>query len=136
MPKEKKEVKYEEEKNVLEYVVFYLSLLMVVSLLGYLVYAAATLQKTDPQLEVQFEQDPQPNSPFLYRVYISNKGTSTAEDIVVEMVLEKSGEAIEKSVLKLMFISGNSRAKGWVNFHKNPADADAIYARVVSFKSS
>lgn len=134
--KKKNNDSYKEEKNILEYVVFYLSLFLVVGLLGYLTYSAITEEASEPYLTVHYLLKPQENSPYLYELVIENNGTTTAEDVLIEMIQKNKEIELERSFLKVMFVSGNSKAKGWVNFTKDPADADSIFARIVSYKSS
>lgn len=136
MGNKKKSEKYKEEKNILEYIVFYSSLALVLGLLAYLSYSVVTVKNTDPKLEITYKLKPQPKSPYLYQIFVKNASSNTAEDVIIELVQEESDKTIEKGELKIMFVSGKSSVDGWINFSKNPFLADTVYARVVSYKSS
>jgi len=124
----------EDEKNSLEWVVFGLSLLMVFGILGYLIYQAIHYEPGSPDLVIQYQKDPSPHAPYRYHLTIKNNGQETAEEVQVEIVLEKDGEILESALMQIPYAPIASQREGWVNFSKNPADADTLYARVVSFK--
>src|SRR5690606_33316557 len=124
----------EDEKNTLEWVVFASSILMVLGILGYLIYQTIKYEPGSPDLVIMYEEDPSPNAPYRYHLTVKNKGQETAEEVQVEFVLEKDGEAIESATMQIPFAPKSSQREGWVNFSKDPADADTLYARVVSFK--
>jgi uncharacterized protein (TIGR02588 family) len=42
--------------------------------------------------------------------------------------------SIEKAELQLPFVPTSSKREGWVIFSKDPAKADTVIGRVVSFK--
>ncbi|MFB2972430.1 hypothetical protein ACE1CD_26000 [Aerosakkonema sp. BLCC-F183] len=76
------------EKNWLEWVVFGMALLMVVSTLGYLIYDAATLSKMPPAIQVQLGE-PQPiMEHFIVPVSVTNQGDRTAEGVQIEVTLD------------------------------------------------
>lgn len=136
MPNKKDNKNHKEEKNILEYVVFYCSLALIITLLAYLVYGTVTIEESVPNLKVEYRAQPQHNSPYLFKIDINNSGSRTAEDVLVEMIQEIDGKEIEKSQLQMMFVPGNTNVDGWINFTKDPEKADTVYARIVSYKSS
>ncbi|WP_299824749.1 hypothetical protein [uncultured Pontibacter sp.] len=121
-------------KNWLEWTIFAISLIMVLTLLGYLVHQVYTDKPSSPDLLVQTVADPSEHAPFRHLVTIYNKGGTTAEEILVEIVLEKEGDVIEKAELQLPFSPQESTREVWVNFRENPAMADTLVTRVVSYK--
>jgi uncharacterized protein (TIGR02588 family) len=124
----------EDEKNVLEWIVFSLSLLFILGILGYLVYQASTYEAGSPDLRITYVHDPSPNSPHRYFLRISNDGRETAEEVQVEMVLEQDGEVLEAAAMTLPYLPKQSAREGWLVFSKDPAGADTLYARVVGYK--
>lgn len=129
-----KEEKNKEEKNLLEWTVFTVSLLFVLSILGYLGYKTFTHRTTPPEIELTFKPSPSEATPYRYHVEVENTGGSTAEEVKIELVLEKGEEMIEKAELIISFVPQQSKREGWLNFSKNPKMADTVFSRVVSFK--
>jgi|SRR5690606_33670746 len=124
----------EDKKNALEWIVFSLSLLLISGILGYLIYQSILYEPGTPDVVVTFKSDPSPNSPFRYHVSVENKGQETAEEVNIEMVLEKDGQALEIATLQIPYSPKKSIREGWLNFSINPAMADTLYSRVVSYK--
>ena len=124
----------EDEKNILEWTVFSLSLMLILGILGYLVYQVSVHEPGSPDLGLTYVHDPSPHAPHRYLLRITNDGRETAEEIQVEMVLEQDGEELETVALTLPYLPKQSAREGWVVFSKDPAEADTLYARVVSYK--
>ena len=123
-----------DEKNLLEWTVFFLSLLLITGILGYLVYQTAIYQPGSPDLDITYVHDPSPHAPYRYFMRIKNHGNETAEEVQVEMVLEQDGKEIEVATMAIPYSPKQSVREGWVLFSKDPAAADTLYARVVSYK--
>ena len=135
MTEEKKQERHpEDEKNLLEWMVFAVSLLIVVGILGYLVYQVAVHEEGSPDLAITYVHDPSPHAPHRYFLRIRNDGQETAEEVQVEMVLEQGGEELETAALTLPYLPKQSAREGWLVFSKDPAEADTVYARVISYK--
>lgn len=123
-----------DQKSWLEWAVFGLSLLLVLTILGYLGYKAYTQQPSTPDLYVEYRHDPSPHSPYRYHVAVHNKGGETAEAVQIELVLQQAGQEVEKAEMQIDFSPQKSIREGWVSFSKDPAKADSVVARVVSYK--
>jgi uncharacterized protein (TIGR02588 family) len=139
MQKDKEENKHgdngsKDVKNWLEWSVFGLSFILVLALLSYLIYHVFTEEPSTPELQVEAVADPSELSPFRYNVTIYNRGGTTAEEVLIELALEKNGVAIETADLQLPFAPQESKREAWVSFSKDPAQADTLVARVVSYK--
>ncbi|WP_242927224.1 hypothetical protein [Pontibacter vulgaris] len=124
----------DDSKNLLEWVVFYVSLLLVIVILGYLGYKAFTFVSSPPDLTAVYKHDPSKYAPYRYHVLVKNQGGETAEEVNVELVLEKAGEELEVAELQIPFSPRASEREGWVNFKTDPATADTLTARVISYK--
>lgn len=129
-----KKEKLTEQKNILEWIVFAVSLLFIVSLLSYLVYQSMTYIPSSPDLNVIYEHDPSPNAPFRFHVVIKNEGFETAEEVEVALIQSKDGQEVEQAAIGVPFVPKESQREGWVIFSKDPDKADTLYARVVSYK--
>lgn len=124
----------EDEKNLLEWIVFAASLLLIMGILSYLVYQVAIHEDGSPDLAITYVHDPAPHAPHRYFLRIKNDGQETAEEVQVEMVLERGGEEMETAALTLPYLPKQSVREGWLVFSKDPATADTLYARVISYK--
>lgn len=129
-----KEQQSKDKKNALEWSVFGISLLMVLLVLGYLVYHAFENRELPPMLEVVYSPDPTPYSPYRYQVTTYNKGGSTAEQVLVKVIMKDNGSILEEASLIFSWIPQTSKRVGWVIFSQNPARADSLTAQVVSYQ--
>ena len=129
-----KEASRKDKKNWLEWSVFALSLLMVVGVLGYLIYMTWHHEESSPDIKVDYRPDPTHSSPHRYQVKVQNVGGQTAEEVIIELSLQKAGAAIETSQVQLPFLPKEATQESWVNFSKDPALADSVTSRVVSYK--
>ncbi len=122
-------------KNALEWSVFGISLLLIAGLLAYLTYQAIHAEATvSPDIRVEHQRDPSRYNPNRYQVTIYNHGTETAETVQVEFALLRDGQELETADLEIPFLPKASKREGWVNFKTDPAAADSVVARVVSYK--
>ncbi|HEV7350853.1 hypothetical protein [Telluribacter sp.] len=124
---------YVDKKNALEWVVAVTGLVLVLIIIGYLTYKTITVSEGPPQLFLEYFHEPGHYEPNRYHIIVHNKGAETAESIIVEMALEKGGEALEVAQLDVAFCPKESYREGWVSFLTNPSEADTIKARVVSY---
>ena len=132
--KNHKEQRHQDKKNILEWVVFYSSLLLISLLLGYLVYQTFNYKPGSPDLTVNYAPDPSPHAPYRYHLTVRNEGHETAEEVSIEMVLQKDGGQLETGTMQLAYVPKNSKREGWINFSKDPVEADTLYVRIVSYK--
>jgi len=131
---EEKEQQKEGKKNVLEWIIFSISLLLTAGTIGYLGYKTYTHQPSPPDILVRYTPDPTDNAPYRYHLVIENIGGETAEEVLIEVILQESEETIESSEVTLSFVPKKSTQESWVNFTNDPASADTLLAKVVSFK--
>lgn len=125
---------YKDKKNWLEWTVFAVGLGLTLVILGYLVYKATTHNAGPPELYVEYFAEPGRYEPHRYHVILHNEGNETAESVTVEISLEKGGEELEKAELDVDYCPKESTREGWVSFNTNPAEADTVKARVVSYE--
>ncbi|MCP2045475.1 hypothetical protein [Pontibacter sp. HSC-36F09] len=124
----------DDDKNGLEWTVFGVSLVLVLTILAYLSYMTYTHEPSSPDLTLEYYHDPSANAPHRYRVVVHNRGGETAEEVQVELTTESGGEEVESAELSIAFSPKDSKREGWVNFKEDPASADTLVARVVSYK--
>ncbi|MET0621576.1 MAG: hypothetical protein ABW250_01215 [Pyrinomonadaceae bacterium] len=109
------------EKNWLEWVVFGVGLVLVVSTLAYLVYDGATAPDTPPDIEVRLGEPRPGGAGFLVPVKVFNRGGQTAEGVTVEVVLEApAAPEPERSEFTVAFLPRGGAREGWVAFRTDP----------------
>ena len=122
------------EKNWLEWIVFVISLILVLFTLGYIVYDGATLGEAPPNIELQLGQ-PQPQSDrFIVPVTATNRGDETAETVQIEVTLNSDGREAETAEFEIAFLPRHSTRRGWVTFQTDPRTVEQIQARVLGFE--
>ena len=84
------------EKNWLEWIVFGVSLALVVGTLGYLLYDGATATEAPPSIQVRLGEQQRTPHNFIVHVAVTNDGGETAEGVHVEVVLESVGGETER----------------------------------------
>ena len=131
---EKKSSEEEFQKNKLEWSVFAVSSLLLLGLIAYLCYETFTHKPSPPDLEVSYSKDSSKHNPFAYKIYLKNNGEETAEDVMIEASVLKADSVLEKSELQIAFSPKRSKREGWINFSINPAEADSINVKVMSYK--
>ena len=109
------------EKNWLEWAVFGVGLLLVLSTLGYLVYDGATAGGAPPDKEVRLGEPQRGGPGFLVPVTVVNRGGETAGGVTVEVVLEAAGSPEpERGEFTLAFLPRGGTREGWVAFRSDP----------------
>lgn len=123
------------QKNWFEWLVFGISLLLVLSIITYLAYQAFQHPaSSSPILITESYPDPSAQAPFRYRIVLKNKGGETAKEVKLEIELQAGGKAVSKANLDFPFVPQESKREGWVNFDNGPASSDTIIVKVVSYK--
>lgn len=107
-------------KNRLEWIVFGVSLVLVVATFGYLIREALTTSESPPDVVVELGE-PRPGSGgFMVPVVASNRGGGTAEDVQISVTLDVPGAVSQESVLLVPFLPQASDRRGWVTFRSDP----------------
>lgn len=122
------------QKNWLEWLVFAISFILLVSCLGYLVYDAATIHDAPPQIVVTVGEAKQSIQNFVIPVSVTNQGDITAEDVQIEVTLEKPDNQEESASFQIAFLPRRAIRKGWVTFETDPRTAEKIKARAVGYE--
>lgn len=121
------------EKNWLEWAVFAVGLVLVVSTLAYLVYDGVTLGDAPPLLEVKTGTPEQRGYSYMVPVVITNHGDQTAEGVEIEVVAEHEGKE-ERAEFAVAFIPRKATREGWATFQTDPRTARQIKARVLGYE--
>jgi len=122
------------EKNWLEWAVFGVGLVLVVSTLAYLVYDGATSADAPPEIEVRLGEPRRGGPGFLVPVTVFNRGGETAGGVTVEVVLEGAGSPEpERGEFTLAFLPRRGTREGWVAFRSDPR-AGRLTARALGYE--
>jgi len=122
------------EKNWFEWIVFGVSLVLVLATLCYLAYDAATMTDDPPSIEVRAGEPEQRPHNFIVPVTLTNHGDQTAEGVQIEVVLESDGAEQERGEFTVAFLPRRSTREGWVAFQTDPRTVERIKARVVGYE--
>jgi uncharacterized protein (TIGR02588 family) len=109
------------EKNLLEWAVFAVGLVLVVATLGYLVRESIADHGKPPEVVVRLGEPRPSESGYLLPVEVTNTGQATAEDVLVPIFLEMSDGSREEAELSIAFLPRNSKRNGWVSFRGDPS---------------
>lgn len=120
------------EKNWLEWVVFGVSLVLVVGVVGYLAYEGAKAGDTPPQIEVRLGEPERSGEDFIVPVRVTNRGEQTAEGVQIEIELE-GGDKTERGEFAVAFLPRRATREGWVTFKSDPR-AGRLKPRVLGYE--
>ncbi|HEX6086366.1 MAG TPA: hypothetical protein VF266_17695 [Thermoanaerobaculia bacterium] len=118
-------------KNGLEWTVFIASSLVVLAVLGYLATKALTEKKTPPNLRIEAGAAIASNGSYRLPLVVRNTG-GTAESVVIEAVLRRGEQELERAQLALSFVPQRSEREGWVTFRHDPQGC-TVETRAVSY---
>ena len=127
-------MKEKQDKNWLEWTVLGLSSVLVLSIIGFLVYSAVTVQDTPPKIIVSLGQPVPQAGHVVVPLVVGNKGYQTAKDLRVE-VIAGSGRRGERALLEFPYLPGQSSAKGWATFTQDPGNPDDLLIRILGYSA-
>lgn len=120
------------KKNWLEWVVFAVGLVLVLSVLGYLIYSGASMGDQPPEIEVRLGTPEQRQFNFIVPVTVVNHGDETAASLRIEVVMEGNGEQA-RGELDIPFLPRHAKREGWVTFDQDPRTSK-LKARVLGYQ--
>ena len=120
------------EKNALEWAVFALSGLLVLGVVAYLAYVAATLGSSPPEVVIKIGESRPEGEYFHVPVTVHNNGDKTAEGVHIEVELQQAGET-ETAQFEVPFLPRHSDRKGAVLFKLDPQKGK-LKARVLGYQ--
>ncbi len=118
-----------EEKSWLEWLVFGLSCVMILGVVGFLFHDARTDQGRPPAIEIRLGQAAPSPSGYLVPVTVTNSGDQTAQALEIEV--SSGGAEEEKASLSYDFLASGEVRDGWAGFSSEPS---RLSARVVGFR--
>jgi uncharacterized protein (TIGR02588 family) len=107
-------------KNLLEWTVFAIGLVLVLATLGYLVRESIVSAEGPPEVSARLGTPRPSASGHLVPIEVTNTGGSTAEDVRIPVFLELGNGEREEGELDLAFLPRESTRNGWVSFREDP----------------
>ncbi|HJU65463.1 MAG TPA: hypothetical protein VJ596_07285 [Gemmatimonadaceae bacterium] len=123
------------EKNWLEWSVFAGSLVLVLATIGYLVAESIARPPSPPEIRATIGTVRATDAGFLLPVTVRNTGGQTAENVVIEVLVETSGELVERAELSFAFLPRGATREGWVVLRRDPRSAASVTARAKGFET-
>lgn len=120
-----------DKKNWLEWTVTVSSGILVAFTIGFLTYQMIYEEKTPPDIEITLGKVVKKDGGFAIPVSVYNKGTETAENVMVEVVIE-DGKMEEKSSISFQYLPRKSTVKGWVTFSV-PPKSEKMKSRIIGY---
>jgi uncharacterized protein (TIGR02588 family) len=119
-------------KNMLEWLVFAASLLVIGAVVGILAHEELTVGDEPARMQVLLGEPRQEETLFVVPVVVANKGGKAAAGVRVEVVLEFSG-GTERVSFDLPHAPAGSMRRGEAAFRSDPREG-RLSGRVVGFE--
>ncbi|GAB3351101.1 TIGR02588 family protein [Modestobacter lapidis] len=113
-----------ERTSTGEYVLGGLGGLLVLLLLGFLIYQAAVVRDTGPELSVTVTGVETAGNGWSVHYRIANTGGQTAVQVQVTGVLSRDGTEVEESSATVDYVPPGSRRSGALLFSEDPGSGD------------
>lgn len=123
----------EIKKNWFEWTVFGLGLALVLGVVVFLAYDAATVGVREAELEVKLGEPELRGAAFAVPVRIENRGGRTAEGVHVEVTLAHEGAEPERGEFVIAFVPRRSSREGFVTFKSDPRTG-RLEARILGYE--
>ena len=107
------------EKNLLEWSVFGVALLLVLGTFAFLVYEALTETKGPPDIVVVLGESRPGSAGHMVPITVENRGSETAEEVRVTVELVQA-DTREEAVLVFPYLPRGSSRSGWASFRADP----------------
>jgi len=121
-------------KNGFEWTIFALGLILVVTTLGYLIYAGITRGSDPAQLNVELGQATPNANRFLIPVLVTNTGDTTAEDVHIAVLLRIAEGKEERAELQFPHVPRHARRRGLVSFETKPVKDMKLEGIVMGYR--
>jgi len=122
------------EKNWLEWTVFAASAVLVAATVGYMAYDAATLGDRPPLISMTTGVALPVPGGFALPVTVRNDGDRTAEDVAVEVELDRADGGTDHAEITVPYVPRQARREAWVTFRIDPRTARALRARALGYR--
>ncbi len=121
-----------EAKSWLEWVVFAVSAVLIVAVVGFLVVDGMRDAGRPPDIRISLGKGQKSAHGFLVPVSVTNLGDKTAQAVELEIRCQ-SGEDEQSATLTYDFLASGEVRAGWAGFSGEPVER--LSARVVGYRS-
>ena len=121
------------EKNWLEWTVFALSLLVVLTTAGLLIHEHLTLGQEPADPQIMLGAPEAHDGYFAVPVKVVNRGDNTAESVQIEVELRLDGGESEKAEVQLEYLPRQATRHAWVTFRHDPREGK-LEGRVLGYQ--
>jgi uncharacterized protein (TIGR02588 family) len=121
------------EKNWLEWVVFAISAMLILSTLGYLSYDAVTQTNAPASIIVQLGEPMMGERNVMVPVAVMNEGNETVENVQVEVVWSH-GDTQERSEFIIDLLPRHATREGWATFSGDPQVNGRLQSQVLGYQ--
>lgn len=121
-----------EEKSWLEWVVFTVSAVLIVAVVGFLVSDGMRDAGRPPDIRISLGKSQKSAHGFLVPVSVTNLGDQTAQEVELEVRCQ-SGGVEQSATLSYDFLASGEVRKGWAGFSGEPVEQ--LATRVVGYRS-
>jgi uncharacterized protein (TIGR02588 family) len=121
-------------KNWLEWTVFAIGVLLVLTTIGLLVWDSARTAGGPADVTVDVGAARAGAQRHFIPVTVRNQGDGAAEGVQVEVVLEREGAELERATLVIPFLPRGAQRNGWVSFGVAPLETDRVTVRALGFE--
>ena len=121
------------EKNSIEWVVFAISLALIVATVAYLVRSGSRYGDDPADVIATPGEAEKVTAGYRVPVTAKNVGHAAAEQVLIEVTLREGEREVAKTELAFAFVPRRSERRGFVVFDRDP-QCCRVEARVVSFE--
>ncbi len=121
------------QKNWLEWIIFALSLLLILATAGALICEQLSLGEKPPDPQVQLGPPEAHEGYFAVPVKVVNHGDETAASVHLEVVLHLPGGESETGQFDLPYLPRRATREGWVTFRHDPSEGK-LEPRVLGYE--
>ena len=122
-----------DRKNLLEWSVFAVGLLLILASLAYLVNESISGGKKPADIQVEAGTATHRHGGYAVPLRIRNSGDETAEEVLIRAELRNAGEILEEVDLHLPYVPRASEREAVIVLRRNPAQG-RLDVRVISFQ--
>src|SRR5690606_41670571 len=120
----------EDKRSLLENIVFYMGIVILAGLLGYLIFQI--FSDDDSPADIIIDIKPQPQPDCVFEIQFENNGGTTAEQILVGLDLYASGEKVDHTIARIDYLPIQSTQTVRVRF-ENLQGCDSLRVASLTF---
>lgn len=126
---------FREDKNKLEWIVFFGGLAILLALITYLAVQWARHEKEEVFLSVSWKPDPGTDSAARYEITLSNTGSKTVKQVQLKATCWRQQQSRAEDVEIVIDLSPRrSDTRAWFQFHEPVAAGDSVVVRISGYQ--